>query len=260
MERWKRLFYYLLINVVVSALTVLLVLNVWERANDSPVEVPAPVVIIVTATTAPIAEGVPLPAGTPVASPQNDQLTSYQVQSGDTLSGIAADFDVTLEAILAANDLQNPDSLDVGDVILIPVAPDPTEALTPTGTIPPPATPPPLTPGPTSPPLLPGQAAQVEILTVVGAGVLADERVIIKYNGDGEISLQGWRLEDADGQTYVFPQLTLFKDGAVTIFTTAGTDTVVELYWGLDETVWAVGEEVALIDPSGEVQATYRVP
>ncbi|HJM36069.1 MAG TPA: LysM peptidoglycan-binding domain-containing protein [Acidimicrobiales bacterium] len=42
------------------------------------------------------------------------------VQSGDTLSGIAAEHDTTVDAFMRANGLSNPNSLRVGQVLLIP--------------------------------------------------------------------------------------------------------------------------------------------
>jgi len=42
------------------------------------------------------------------------------VQSGDTLSGLAAQFDTTVDAFMRANGLSNPNSLRVGQVLLIP--------------------------------------------------------------------------------------------------------------------------------------------
>ncbi len=44
----------------------------------------------------------------------------YIVQPGDTLSNIAARFGVTIQAIVEANNLANPDVLDVGDELVIP--------------------------------------------------------------------------------------------------------------------------------------------
>lgn len=49
----------------------------------------------------------------------------YVVQSGDTLGRIARAFNVSLEAIIAANELANPDLLSVGQRLIIP-APEPT--------------------------------------------------------------------------------------------------------------------------------------
>lgn len=254
MNRWKRIIFYLLINIAVSACTVLLVFTAWERYYRPPLETAPPVVVAPAATATPPAPTTEAPPATPTLA-----LQTYQVQPGDTLSGIAAQFDVTLNEILLVNPLTDPDSLDVGDVILIPRA-APTEVANPTipaaTRVPPPTS----TPGPSPTALPPGQASQVEIVSVVGAGTLADERVVLKYNGEGDLSLASWRLEDTAGNAYIFPQLTLFKGGAITVFTKAGPDTVVELYWGLNKSVWASGEIVSLIDPQGQVQATYRVP
>lgn len=44
----------------------------------------------------------------------------YVVQSGDTLSSLAEEFGTTVEELLAANGLTNPDALQVGQSLLIP--------------------------------------------------------------------------------------------------------------------------------------------
>lgn len=46
----------------------------------------------------------------------------YTVKSGDTLGQIAQHYGISLEALIAANQLVNPDILRVGDVITIPVS------------------------------------------------------------------------------------------------------------------------------------------
>jgi LysM repeat protein len=46
--------------------------------------------------------------------------TSYTVQPGDTLTRIAARFGVTIEALVRANQLANPNVLQVGQVLTIP--------------------------------------------------------------------------------------------------------------------------------------------
>jgi LysM repeat protein len=47
--------------------------------------------------------------------------TSHTVQAGDTLGAIAERYDVSIEEIAAANNLTNIDSLDIGQVLIIPV-------------------------------------------------------------------------------------------------------------------------------------------
>ncbi len=44
------------------------------------------------------------------------------------------------------------------------------------------------------------------------------------------------------------------------IYTRAGVNTVVELYWGLSQPVWASGTTVILRDAQNNVRATYLVP
>lgn len=46
----------------------------------------------------------------------------YIVEEGDTLFGIALKFNVPLQTLIQINNLQNPDYLDVGQVIEIPVS------------------------------------------------------------------------------------------------------------------------------------------
>ncbi len=50
----------------------------------------------------------------------------YIVQRGDTLSGIAAANGVSLQTLLALNPLANPDTIEVGQLILLPAAPSET--------------------------------------------------------------------------------------------------------------------------------------
>lgn len=103
-------------------------------------------------------------------------------------------------------------------------------------------------------------AGQLEIYLVIAAGDLSGERVQLRHIGTQEISLAGWQLKDEDGNAYIFPALRMFSGGAVTVYTRAGVNTVVELYWGLERPVWSSGETVTLLDPDGSAQATYVIP
>jgi len=101
---------------------------------------------------------------------------------------------------------------------------------------------------------------QLEIKAIIGAGEYATERVEILHIGEEEISLAGWRLQDEDGHLFSFPTLTMFSGGKVVVYTKVGTSTVVELYWGLEDAVWEIGEKAYLIDPAGDIRAVYEVP
>jgi hypothetical protein len=100
----------------------------------------------------------------------------------------------------------------------------------------------------------------VKISSVVGAGALSSEIAIIKFEGEGQLDLTSWQLKDEDGNTYTFPNITLYPNGAVQVHTAAGADTVIDLYWGIGEGVWNSGEEARLFDSQGNLRAVYKVP
>lgn len=53
-------------------------------------------------------------------SESDDDLRRHTVAVGQTLTQIAREYDVTVDAIVEANDLANPNVVRVGDVLLIP--------------------------------------------------------------------------------------------------------------------------------------------
>jgi len=263
MNQWKRLIYYLLLNVLVSACTTLAVLLIWDR-TQAPAALPSlePTVPAISALSSPTPSGgTVLPAAipaavtpSPTAIPINlDNVKEYQVEFGDTLGLIAEQFDVTVEELMAINQIKDPNSLSVGMVLYIPVTPEAGPSNTPTPT----NTPAPQTSiTPSNPP----QEARLIINAVIGPGDLASEHVFITRTGDGQLSLAGWQLKDENGNVFVFPQLQLYKDGAVNVWTTSGVNTVVDLYWGLSSAVWSSVEKVTLLDKEGKERATYTVP
>lgn len=100
----------------------------------------------------------------------------------------------------------------------------------------------------------------VKISSVVGAGAPASEITVIQFQGEGQLDLTSWQLKDENGNTFTFPNVTLYPGGAVQVHTAAGTDTVIDLYWGIGEGVWGSGEEARLFDSQGNLRAVYRVP
>ena len=77
---------------------------------EPPTLAPAPTLLVVTATAGP----------PPVPTPGEQQR--YIVREGDTLSGIAARFGVSEDAILKENPLSDRDRLFVGQELVIPPA------------------------------------------------------------------------------------------------------------------------------------------
>ncbi len=100
----------------------------------------------------------------------------------------------------------------------------------------------------------------VEIVSVIGAGTLNAEWVVVGYEGEDQINLANWELRDEDRNVFVFPQLILHTNGVVQVHTASGTNTVIDLYWGQSDPVWESGEEAQLYDPSGNLRAKYKVP
>ena len=261
MRQTKRLLYYLLINILVSACTTTVVLFVWDRTQapvslftrrtptSSSISTPPanPGAAQSQATMQPVA-----PVSTPIAT-QEQNLEPYEVQFGDTLGLIAQKFDVDIQELMDVNQISDPNSLSVGMVLYIPVTPEtpPTSIPSPTSVN---------TPAVSASPAGPGREAGAIITGVIGVGNLESERVFITRTGDGELSLAGWQLEDEDGNTFTFPQLILFKDGGINVWTTSGSPNVIDLYWGLTAPVWKAGERAVLRDAQGRIKDEFTIP
>ena len=72
---------------------------------------PAPPPTLVAPTATPL----PTPTAVPPPAPR-----SYTVKRGDELKTIAAEYGVSIWSIIDSNDIPNPDSLTVGQVLTIP--------------------------------------------------------------------------------------------------------------------------------------------
>jgi len=204
-------------------------------------------------TPSPPPTGVASAAPSPSPSPQPSPFAGpflYTVQPGDTLVGIAAEFGVSLEELIAANGVSDPDMLSVGEVLVIPGR---TAAVTVPADLPTPAPATPLpTPTSTGPPL-------VEIAGVDRAGTLVTEAVRVRNSG-GAAALEGWTLSDLSGNRFTFPRLILFPGGEVAVHSAGGTDSPTHLYWGRSTPAWERGELITLRDQEGTVVDTYIVP
>ena len=93
----------------------------------------------------------------------------------------------------------------------------------------------------------------------MGAGDLAAEVVVVRNLG-GLVSLEGWTLSDAEGNTFTFPTISLFADVQMRVHSTPGRSTPSDLYWGREAPAWNAGELITLRDEIGNVVDTYIVP
>ncbi len=243
---WRQYLIYLLLNAAVSAFVVLLILNIWDGRQRQPDSTPTPTVDVMArlASEVPTITATTAPTPTPV---------TYMVRAGDTLTDIALLYEVPIEKLMEANDLSNPDALEAGTTLIIPVEAAPAEA--------------------ESSPMEDASAFQstntpspaagtpsITISGVEGAGDLESETVRLQNSG-GEVSMAGWTLDDGGDNVYVFPALTFYAPGAVEVHTRVGpADTAIDLYWGLDQAVWTPGTIIYLRDAEGIVRSTFQIP
>uniref|UniRef100_UPI001BD391C9 NosD domain-containing protein n=1 Tax=Methanomethylovorans sp. TaxID=2758717 RepID=UPI001BD391C9 len=81
---------------------------------------------------------------------------------------------------------------------------------------------------------------------------LKDEWVKIMNSGSFAVDLTGWEIKDeGDIHTYKFPSFQLGAGEAVTLYTTKGTNTGTELYWGSGGFVWNDDGDTAYLYNSG---------
>ena len=232
-------------------------------------------------------------AGTATSLPQN--CLPHVLAEGDTPFGVAVEYDANPFLLLEANGLTEEDAqfLQIGDVLIVPLegcditqlptfadtVPDEVEAeatdesgntVTAVATAdaqdasseegteepeftPTPAASPTITLAPTA------ADAQIDIIEVFSVGDVTAEGVKIRNSGN-TVDVTGWTLTDADGNEYTFrAEQLIFSQTEVTIYTRAGQDTPIALFWGLDTPVWAEGDIVTLLDAGGDVQATIRL-
>ncbi|MBE2221754.1 MAG: lamin tail domain-containing protein [Anaerolineae bacterium] len=260
---FRRMVPFLLLNILVSAAVVLVILYWWD-GRDQPVETDTMVLVTVTPT------GVPptLPASQPVQSEEagqdvaetaveEDGPTIHVVASGETLGTISQRYDVTVEDIMVANQLDNANFLSVGQELIIPIGGLAEATAVPTETPAPNTIP---TPIPTAAAPEQGEA-NVEISGVVGVGELTEEAIQIINSGTRQVGLVDWTISDESGFVYKFKQVTLFGEGAgILVHTEAGKDDSTDLYWGLELPILVSGKTLTLTDAEGNVVSTFTVP
>lgn len=223
MKQWNRIILFLLLNIFISACTTMTVLVLWDRTQSS----------IFGDTLSGLSLGfsdssstaIPTQKNTPVpAATPTPSVLVHEVQAGDTFESIASLYGVTVDELLKENGYNQAQALSPGDLMRVPVR-------------------------------------IVEIDSVVGVGDIELERVIIRNLVPSELSLAGWSLVDEAGNQFSFPQVKIYvAGGIISVYSKAGVDTVLELFWGLNEPTWQSGEIVTLRDSAGSIRAIYQIP
>ena len=261
---FRRMLPFIFLNIIVSAAVVLVILWWWDgRKGETLAVAEVSSQVILSEEAIPAAESAPEETvqATEIPIPQSAGPETHIVAAGETLGQISGRYDISMEEIMAANGMSNPNFLSVGQALIIPSegAPEATDdtAAEESSDIPVEDVLP--TPIPTEPA---GEGeAVIEIAEVTSAGDLSSEAVQIVNNGGRETNLSDWKLADQFGHFYAFGPITLFGDGAgILIHTAEGQNSATDLYWGEGSPRWNSGDMVILYDAAGTVQAEFQVP
>jgi hypothetical protein len=195
------------------------------------------------------------------ANPGGCQNPVHIVTSGETLSTIAGQYNLTADDLISMNQALDPNFdpnlLAIGQQLTIPECGVPTQVPTsaPTFTAAPTLNIP--TPIATATEVPPGTVS-IKISRVLNPGDITREAVSI-LNSGSPVDLQGWHLSSGKSKDFVFPAFRLFTGGSVTIFSGVGENTSINLYWGLTEAIWKIGDTVSLYDANGKPASDYKV-
>jgi LysM repeat protein len=243
----RQLAFIILINALISLVIALMVMWVVESRRPDLEELaarytPMPQAILAATPTVEAAESAPGESVEPVAdaapAPDSDESAVYIVQAGDSLLSIAGRYGITLDELVAANGLDDPNFVFSGQRLVIPAAGETIVAVERQA----------------------DERGSPQIVSLEGQGDLANEAVLIVNESDTPVDLQEWRLEREDGPSYTFGSLPLFAGSSVRVYSTSGEDNSIARYWGESDPVWLNGAEVLLIDAGGEIVQRYSVP
>lgn len=104
------------------------------------------------------------------------------------------------------------------------------------------------------------EGQQLYLEGVFGVGDIKVEYILLRNRSTTAVDLTGWRLRADGGREYRFPNLTLNPNGAVRIYSGLGTNSVIELYWNSDSALWASGDQLTLLNRTGDEHTQFVVP
>ena len=182
----------------------------------------------------------------------------HTVISGDTPFGVAERYGANPYLLLEVNNLtvESATNLQIGDRLLVPlegcsidgqvIAPDDSSTSTNDGSASSAATAIPV-------------VVEIEVVDVEGLGDITAEGIRLRNAGE-QLNVSNWTLSDASGNNYTFPEILLFPDVEIVIFTRSGTSTADTLFWGRDESIWEEGAEFTLSDAEGQIRKVLQIP
>lgn len=249
------------LNAIISLAITIVVIWLVELRRPDPEQLAA----LVTAAPQIVLASTPLPTngnvGADAALPTStteplSQINGeiYVVRQGDILSEIATRFNVSIDSLLEANSLDNPDFVFVGQRLFLPAGASETsnssgDSSTVTG------------PANETTTIANATTSQaIQITQIQGVGTLEQEAVQIVNESDLALNLQGWTIGHEGGSVYTFGNFPIFPGGSVRVHSRTGTDTSIDLYWGQSEAVWQSQRNVRLVNSQGQLVHEYAVP
>lgn len=123
MKQWQRLFFYLVINILVSACTTVGVLFVWDQVYGPLPRGLLPSAFERTQASTPAPQTAAPEAPAEIQPIPTESFMVHQVISGETFESIAQNYNVSVEELLAVNGFSKSQPLGEGEVLRIPVNP-----------------------------------------------------------------------------------------------------------------------------------------
>lgn len=175
-----------------------------------------------------------------------DNCLLHVMQSGDTPFGVADRYGADRNLLLLANNLTVETSvrLQIGDELIVPLEGCEIAGQT----------------GDTSAyaaaiATFDPNIVDIELAAYEGLGDITSEGIRLRNNG-AQLNITDWTINDASGNSYVFPELLLFNDAEINLYTRSGRSTGYALFWGKDESVWQEGEQLTISDAGGQIRTT----
>ncbi len=90
---------------------------------------------------------------------------------------------------------------------------------------------------------------------------LNGEWIKIKNKGTETKNLREYKLTDADGHVYFFPNTSLAKEESLFVYSGVGENNETALYWGSEVTIWNNGGDTAyLYNSTDSLIDSYKGP